>query len=1094
MDREVYPVVRHSDSRGATFALASGSDGSEVRLCPEGPNTVRVEVAVPNGDVWQHSKAAVAEMIGELLAAALTHPERAMEDAEAMSAQTRTQVLGPLAGTAVEHGTYRGVVERIVTAAGTSPTSVAVHAADTTLTYAQLLSAAESLASSLANTVPSRGTLLPVLVADGAALPVAWLATMMAGAAYVPVDPRWPESRVAEVLDRLDAPVVLTSNTQDVPAAHRERALVVDLAGDSPADTEDIRFPAADDVVYGVFTSGTTGAPQCAVNLHGGLANRLSFMDGWFAASDGVDVVLQTTRHVFDSAFWQLFWPLTRGGATVVPPVTENLDLASLLDLIETHGVTVVDFVPAVLGALLRLIERRPAMTERLRSLRHVIIGGDRIDPRDAHRLREMLPGLRVSNAYGPTEASIGMIFHDVTEDDGEEIPLGRPIDNCVAVVVDVDGRPLPPGATGEILIGGACVGAGYHRAPERTASRFVTPAWRVVLDDGTTVTRMYRTGDLGRIDTAGRFRFSGRVDHQIKLDGVRIEPAEIEAVALGHVGVRQAVALVSEEEGARELLIFVAGDVKSDKVLALLRRQLPKGSVPRRCLVVDELPLTAAGKTDRVALTRLAVQQPTHGGVEKSDPILAALRRSLRMPFLAADDDVFAAGATSLQVVGAALALEDECGAHVGVRDMVDHPTAEQLRTLIHRRRSERSAEPDVTALVEADLRAYAGASKRRPSPHRARHNVGTLLLTGATGFVGARVLHQLLLDTDLHVVCMARGADASDAERRVRDALSGQQLAAPGFAERVTTIPGDLARPALGLEPSRWGWLIEESDVILHVGAMVNLAYDYRMHREPNVRGTAELIRLAVEAGGIPLHYVSTLGALHDHALLTGEVIHEDVDIAEVTPPTGGYSLSKWAAERVLAAAADDLTVTVLRLGEVMPAADNSVPNRTALTSLLINAFRRLGMVPDADIRSDDSPLDTVARSIVAAVQDPEAWGHALHLFRPQSIRFDEAAGETIKRVSCVEFIAALRRAGAAGDAELGMLHDVISLRGAVDHEDEARAVLEGLLQDNPRRFSRYRADLLERRWGIQYAPGAERAPIARGAQVVGAVPAGI
>ncbi|MFE5666305.1 thioester reductase domain-containing protein [Streptomyces niveus] len=1047
-----------------THDASDGAEGPTAHVRIDSAGRPSAEVHCPPGDAWERAAAAVAEMQTTLLSSVPDDPSLDLGEVSALPLTTLSTVLGPLAGTAVDHGPFRSVPEQILALARSAPDAVAVYAADGTLTYRQFVVWASTLADQIRAVPPRSGALLPVLVADGLALPVSWAAAMIAGIGYVPIDPRWPAQRIAQTLDLLDAPAVLCADPATVPAAHRDRAITVEpFAPVEPVELATYAghitydSPAPDDVVYGVYTSGTTGTPLCAVNLHGGLTNRLAFMNNCFGAPPGRrEVVLQNTRHTFDSAFWQLFWPLTNGGATVVPTSGEHLDLQHTIDLIDTHAVTVTDFVPAVLSALLTLLKRRPATVERLRSLRHLVVGGEQISPQDVHALRELLPGLRVSNAYGPSEAAIGMIFHEVTAEDGDDIPLGRPIDNCLAVVVDVDGRPLPPGATGEIVIGGACVGAGYHGEPRRTAERFFDSPWPDRLPG-----RMYRTGDFGYVDAEARFHFGGRIDHQIKMGGVRVEAGEIETVSLACDGVRQAVALVAGAAESRELVLVTTGAATDEAVLAHLRARLPRTSVPRRVVVLAEMPLSEAGKIDR---RRLAVQvgrPDSPPSIAATDPVLAVLQTALRRPDFTSDDDFFAAGGNSLQAVTAAVELSDRFGVDIGVRDMVDHPTAAGLRRLIAGRG--RAGVPSTAELVAADLAALtatAATPATRPERRRTR-TPRTVLLTGATGFVGSRLLYELLERTDLTVLCLTRGRDDSHARHRLLAALSAQGLGHAanhtGYAARITAVAGDLARPGFGLTAGRWRSLTEECDLIVHGGALVNLLYDYRMHREPNVLGTAEMIRLAREAGGVPLHYVSTLGVLYDHALTSGDPVPEDVDIAGVTAPSSGYSLSKWVAER-LVREADDLPVTVLRLGEVMPAAEAAVPNPTALTHLLLTAFERLASVPRATIRSDYSPVDTIARGIVEAVQDPSMPGRASHLFSAGSVHFDELADAHAERVSCARFLSRLRTAAAAGDAELAMLLAIVEHRagGRLDDEAGIRDVLENLLQDNPTLFT--------------------------------------
>ncbi|MFD2350853.1 AMP-binding protein [Nonomuraea ferruginea] len=222
-------------------------------------------------------------------------------------------------------------------------------------------------------------------------------------------------------------------------------------------------------MIYGFYTSGSTGAPKCALNHHRGLVNRLTTMSRRFG--DGADhVTLQNSRSTFDSSMWQVLWPLVSGGQVVLPHRDGILDLEETATTIGRYGVTMTDFVPSVLEAFVSLLEVREDLREATSSLRRMLIGGEAAGAGVVHRLRALLPGLEVTNTFGPTECSIGSVFHDVTDADADRIPLGRPIDNTAAILLDDDLKPVPVNTPGEMYLGGECVGAGYLNDPERTA------------------------------------------------------------------------------------------------------------------------------------------------------------------------------------------------------------------------------------------------------------------------------------------------------------------------------------------------------------------------------------------------------------------------------------------------------------------------------------------------------------------------------------------------------------------------------------------------------------------------------------------------
>ncbi len=527
-----------------------------------------------------------------------------------------------LAGLPADYGEFRPVPRLIEDQADLTPGRTAVCYGGRELSYDQLDRLASGLAAAVAGTGTGRGDRVATSIVNSLEMPVAYLALMKLGAVFVPVDPGWPAERLATTLRVLSPRLILCLDPGQVPAEFG--ALAMPVAADRIAASP--RRPAVPlgpaEECYGFFTSGTTGTPKCALNRHGGLANRLRFMTRWFGAAGG-DVVLQNSKHTFDSSLWQLLWPLITGGRAVLPAAGEFLDLQHTIDTIAGHRVTATDFVSSIFNILVTMADRDEQARRKLASLRCLVVGSEEINARAVHRMRELLPGLAITNGYGPTETTIGMVFHPVSDADGDVIPLGRPIDNCYVAVLGPDRAVLPRGTIGEIAIGGACVGAGYHGNQAATGRVFIPNhlAGRIPGD------LLYLSGDFGYLDEAGRLFFSGRKDFQVKIGGVRIELGEIEAAAQRCPGVSQAKALVAERDGVKSLALFAAGDGRptvpgrgepgpalADSALtesALtesvlrehLRRLLPRTSVPRHCVVLERMPLGEVGKIDWRAL-----------------------------------------------------------------------------------------------------------------------------------------------------------------------------------------------------------------------------------------------------------------------------------------------------------------------------------------------------------------------------------------------------------------------------------------------------------------------------------------------------------
>lgn len=962
-----------------------------------------------------------------------------------LDAGTRRRILGELAGSAVDHGPYRPVTTLFEAWVDRTPHRPALSYRDTTLSYRQLDRLANGLAAELAGAGVRRGDVLPVLIGNSLELPLCLLALLKLGAAFVPCDPAWPAARLRTALDVLTPRLVLTAGPEQFQ---------VDASRIKPRAERPELVPGPDEPAYGVFTSGTTGTPKCAINVHRGLTNRLRFMSRFFPAT-GAEVVLQNSRHTFDSAIWQLLWPLTTGGRAVVPEQGEFLDLERTVATIAEHRVTVTDFVPATLSMLVALLDSDPSMVARLASLRHLVVGGEEVGPRAVHRLRTLLPGLTVFNGYGPSEASIGMVFHPIEFADGDHVPLGRPIDNCYAVVVDERLRLLPPGELGEIVIGGACLGGGYLGDPVRTAERFVTNPFPEIPG-----ARLYRTGDLGWFDDAGLLRFSGRADRQVQVAGVRIELGEIEIAAQSCPGVRQAKAMAIQRGGETVLALAVSAgqEVTPAGLRAQLSALLPRTSVPHRCVVLPALPLTDNGKVDLPALRSIVDKswgRPVGVGGSLGERIAGVLGQVLGLPGFGVDDDFLDGGGDSLRAWAAVLELRRAVGEPVSVRDLYEHRTPAGLAAAL-------TGGSVVDSQVDLTRDVGLGAHVTVPGGHDPGP-AAVVFVTGATGFLGAWVTHLLLATGNTEVVCLVRAGDNAHARNRVIEALRAHGLWDPEFGSRLDTYAGDLGRPRFGLAHHDWEVLAARCDAVLHVGALVNLLLDYRAHRPANVLGTAEIVEFAMAGRVKPVHHVSTLGVLERQAITTGTPVPESFDPAYAVLPSSGYSQSKWVAERiVLEARRRGAPVTIYRLGELMPARDNGVPNGRALTHLLLNAFHRLGVCPDVPMLTDYTPVDEAAARLVAGLRDRETRDGVVHVFHGRSVSLTDVTPMAVRRVPEAEFLGALRAADA--DPELALLLSLLS-GPAVE--------LRTLLTDNPALFAKDACVALDRRHGLADGP---------------------
>ncbi len=588
----------------------------------------------------------------------------------------------------------------IAAQAAATPDAVAVEALPagrTALTYGALDRRANQLAHRLGSLGIGPGSLVGVALRRGPDLVVALLAVWRAGAAYVPMDPDHPAERLAWTLADTRAPLVLTDRAARaaLPAHDGTVLLVLDEANEaasrasSPFPDTAPRLPggpaeAATRAAYVLYTSGSTGRPKGVVVPHGGIANRVR----WLASRHGLgpaDRVLQKTTIGFDAAGLELFAPLLGGGTVVLAPHGVERDPAALLDAVAAGRITVLQAVPSVLRAL----ANAPGW-EGCDALRLLFSAGEPLHAELCHRLLARVPQAQIWNTYGPTECSVDLTEHrfDPAQTTGP-VPIGRPLGGVRALVLDPRGRPVPAGGTGELYAAGAGVATGYLGRPALTADRFLPDP------SGPPGARMYRTGDRVRPGADGTLEYLGRLDQQLKVNGVRIEPGEVEAALVAHPGVDGVVVgAAPDRAGGQRLVAWVQprGAAPTPAELrAFARRTLPDPLVPAVFVTVAGFPRTASGKTDRAALPD--PDSGDDGGAGHVPPRDAAERAAARawevtleLPAgtVGAHDDFFHRGGSSLHLGQLAGRLSAAAGRRIELRALFSALTVADQAALL--------------------------------------------------------------------------------------------------------------------------------------------------------------------------------------------------------------------------------------------------------------------------------------------------------------------------------------------------------------------------------------------------------------------------
>ncbi len=585
--------------------------------------------------------------------------------------------------------------------AALTPDAPALVAEGREWTYAQLDARTSRLARRLRAGGVGPETLVGVALARGSDMVEALLAVLKAGGAYVPLDPELPADRIAYMLGDCAPALVLTdaAHRACLPSEMAQPVVLLPLEDALPGDAADAACPPValhpGHLAYVIYTSGSTGRPKGAANRHGALSNRIAWMQRAYGLGPG-DTVLQKTPFGFDVSVWEFFWPLAVGARLAMAPPGAHREPAQLQALIQRHAVTTLHFVPSMLQALLAQLDAHACA-----SVRRIVCSGEALPAEARRQVLERLPGAALYNLYGPTEAAIDVTHWTCHAQERGPVPIGRPIAGLRTHVLDAAMQPVPPGAPGELFLGGAGLARGYAARPGLTAERFVADPF----EPGA---RLYRTGDLVRWREDGTLEYLGRLDHQVKIRGQRIELGEIEARLLASPGVREAVAVAASTPAGMALVAYCsphAGAALDGEALrARLAAELPEAMVPSQIAVLPALPLNANGKVDRKALPSL---QPASGAAytapqgEVEEALARMWCELLALPRAGRTDHFFAQGGHSLMAMQLVARVRSGLQAEIAVRDVFLHPVLADLARCVEAARPQR---PVADALSRLD------------------------------------------------------------------------------------------------------------------------------------------------------------------------------------------------------------------------------------------------------------------------------------------------------------------------------------------------------------------------------------------------------
>ncbi|KAK9718997.1 hypothetical protein K7432_005110 [Basidiobolus ranarum] len=910
-----------------------------------------------------------------------------------------------------------------------TPNQIAIRFERTeTATYSELNSRANQLAHHLSSLGVGPETMVPILLDKSVNMIVAMMAILKAGGAYVPMDKSNPLDRNMFILEEVKASLVITTSSYKTLFTSKTRLELVmldiheDIIGAYP--TENLTTEVSSlNLCYVIFTSGSTGVPKGVLLEHRAVVNYMAGY-GSIVQLNSDDRVLQFANYTFDASILDIFFTLYKG-ACICLASKENL-LENLTQIMADMQITATALTTTVASLI------KP---EDVPSLKQIFIGGEML----SRQVRDTWANhVCLHNGYGPSETTVDCTQRLNFTTNTPCSNIGRPFGTNRIFILDKALNLVPIGAIGELCVSGAQLARGYLNRPDLTSTAFVQNPY-------VPGERLYKTGDLAKFDCHGSVEILGRKDNQVKLNGLRIELGEIEHILQQQTDIAQACVILAQTDpsGNRKALVaFVCfneyldnceptllSDEQSLKAInnhiAAIRlamsKVFPQHMIPSTWAPLNNIPMNSSGKTDRKkleAIFRDADQSFINsiGKIEAAPPrtpteleLAKIWEELLCIDKVNVMSNFFHVGGNSLLVINLLQRIKQIFDISLRVPQIYQNTSLGQLSSLIDGEAKNR----DTLSQVDTDSKPHSWQINWREEiqldekliPVRSTHETGRdleestvdgILLTGATGFLGAFLLIEILQKfPHAKVYCVVRGNTEEDGLNRVRNNLHGYSLSNMCDFARIQILLGDIAQPRLGLTEEQFAHLGDNIDLIYHNGANVNFVYTYTMLKAANVNSVTEMLKMASIGRSKQIHFVSTLGVVQKGCQYDEFENFIEPSFATFDDAANGYCYSKVIAELILREAhSRGFQVSIYRPGAIMGDTTNGIGSPTDTTNVMLKGCFHSRSVPSGLGNLDITPVDFVTRSIVHMSVKPASLGNAFNLSSHHDLDLESVA----------------------------------------------------------------------------------------------------
>ncbi|MDQ0232873.1 non-ribosomal peptide synthetase [Metabacillus malikii] len=878
-----------------------------------------------------------------------------------------------------------------------TPNSTALMFNGCKMTYQELNEQANQLARKLRKQGVKEEVLVSVVMERSFEMVKSILAILKAGGAFVPIDPHHPSKRIETIIKDSQSGVVLTQDKfQNQLYSYHDHVIVVSDRKDPKEDVTNL-FPVnrPENVAYVIYTSGSTGKPKGVMIEHQQVLNTLVGLQRRFPLTEE-DAYLFKTPFIFDVSVSELLGWFFAGGRLVILEAGLEKDPVELYKVMVQERITHVNFVPSLLQAFIDVMSKQ--QLQELTNLTYVFVAGEALSPKLAKSAKSLLPHTRIFNLYGPTEASIYSTGYELDDHlEASNVPIGKPLDNTEAYILNEEGHLQPVGIPGELCISGQGVARGYHNDEKKTKEMFIPHPYK---KDSV----LYKTGDLVRWLPYGNIEYLGRTDLQVKIRGYRVEIGEIEYCILQREEVREVVVVSREDvQGNKYLCAYIVVDKEwSQKEWHdYLMEKIPDYMIPAYFVHLDKMPLSPNGKVDR---KRLPDVEPTifddqefvapQNETEEQLVQIWSEVLGIEVSRIGVTHNFFELGGHSISLLKALSKMYFQ-GWNLTAKDLYTTPTIRSLAEKVT------TAQQSVDEVYQPAEILNISPNNRQTLPSGKRSTLQHVLVTGATGFLGIHLMKDLLQNTNVHIYCLVRGPFA---EKRLIQKVelyfkdTDFMKTWNDVKNQLHIIEGDITKDHLGLSTKDFTDLGNKIDTVIHAAAIVKHYGNETEFNTINVKGTGRIIDFCFNHSA-HLHYVSTISISGNRTMNPKQRIFTENHLSiQQDIFNNVYIKSKFEAEaRIIEAQKAGLQVSIYRVGNLMGRLADGVFQE----NIEENAFyRKVKFLMDYKVIPDPllhqsielTPVDICSKAIVQIMQTVESDRNVFHLFNHNVMKMDE------------------------------------------------------------------------------------------------------